>query len=292
MLINSFQIETNLRRTASKGYISLLSHEVLENLAFKYFGIKDEYENIIGYQCPYSGEVYTDYRNIVLEHIIPVDSKGGTVLFNCIPTSSEVNKVSEKGAKHLITWWTNSKYWDVNAIQRLEKLVNYMLEAYDMVFEEHTLEELETSYLNFDLSGEITIDDDLELSEQQESLILKKQGEQNGIHSYLGFILSCIETLEKYNVNTIEIRSKLKDLENKHIFENIDRFQLFQNILQQVIIKRLGDDNRSYLTYLFFKLNQASRPRYSAVSPSSSSILSNWLYLATRSVLDGAPVLI
>ena len=37
--------------------------------------------------CPYSGKVFTDYRKIVLKHIILVDSKGGTVLFNCIPTS-------------------------------------------------------------------------------------------------------------------------------------------------------------------------------------------------------------
>ena len=79
------QIEPNLRRTASKGLISLLNHYQLEDLAFKYFGIKDEYGNITGYQCPYSGKTYTDYKDIILEHIVPVVSNGGTVLFNCIP---------------------------------------------------------------------------------------------------------------------------------------------------------------------------------------------------------------
>ena len=64
MLINSSQIEFNLRRTARKGYISILNQEQLEFLALKYFGIKGEDGNIIGYQCPYSGEIYTDYRNI------------------------------------------------------------------------------------------------------------------------------------------------------------------------------------------------------------------------------------
>src|SRR3989442_4009784 len=36
----------------------------------------------------------------------------------------------------------------------------------------------------------------------------------------------------------------------------------------------------------------ALRPGYSASAPSSSSIRSSWLYLATRSVREGAPVLI
>ena len=47
----------------------------------------------------------------------------------------------------------------------------------------------------------------------------------------------------------------------------------------------------SPLAYLFFTLN-AAFPGYTALAPSSSSILSNWLYFATRSDLEGAPVLI
>ena len=113
-----------------------------------------------GYQCPYSGKVYTNYEDIVLEHIIPVISKGGTVLFNCIPTSKEVNGSDQKGAKHLITWWIKSKYWDKDAPSRLEKIVNYMLDGYNSVFEEYTVEEIESSYQNIESDENVLQEED------------------------------------------------------------------------------------------------------------------------------------
>ena len=247
------QIEPNLRRTAQKGLISLLNQQQLEDLALKYFGIKDEYGNVISYQCPYSGEIYYSYEDIVLEHIIPVNSNGGTVLFNCIPTSKKVNGTDEKGAKHLISWWINSKkYWDEDAPKRLEKIVNYMLDGYDQVFEQYTVEEVESSYLEIE-SDESILDeeDNIHLNARTESKLLK-QAKNNGIHSYLGFILDCINTLENKeicNIDTTVIRRKLTELTDKHIFENIERYQLYQNIIQKLIISRIGDDNRSYLTY-------------------------------------------
>ena len=94
------------------------------------------------------------YEDIVLEHIVPVASKGGTVLFNCIPTSKEVNGTDQKGAKHLIDWWTNSNYWNQDAPLRLEKIVNYMLDGYEQVFKEYTVEEVESSYLDIELFEE------------------------------------------------------------------------------------------------------------------------------------------
>ena len=42
----------------------------------------------------------------------------------------------------------------------------------------------------------------------------------------------------------------------------------------------------------YFRLKKASMPGYCATSPSSSSMRSSWLYLATRSERLGAPVLI
>ena len=42
----------------------------------------------------------------------------------------------------------------------------------------------------------------------------------------------------------------------------------------------------------YFRLKKASLPRYCATSSSSPSMRSSWLYLATRSVRLGAPVLI
>jgi len=244
MLIKSSQIESNLRRTASKGYISLLNQEQLEHLALKYFGIKDEDGNIIGYQCPYSGEVYTDYRNIVLEHIIPIDSKGGTVLFNCIPTSSEVNKVSEKGAKHLITWWINSKYWDANAPQRLEKLVNYMLEAYD-IFEEYTLEEIDYDYDDLIINQN---DADLSTTSKLDQMKQKLDAKMLEKISYYSFLNDCINVLNSFGIEVSKYRKKLDELKNIGCFDNINKYSLIQNILKNIIKIKLNLENRSELT--------------------------------------------
>ncbi|MBE6140901.1 MAG: hypothetical protein E7172_05155 [Firmicutes bacterium] len=242
-LLNYPQIELNLRRTAEKGYISLLHKEQVEKLALKYFGTKDSNGKYIGYMCPYSGKIYSKNSNLILEHIIPVDSKGGTVLFNCIPASKEVNSGSQKGSKHLISWWTNSKFWDNGAPKRLEKLVNYILEAYELVFSEYVIEELEDSYQEM-----LETEDDLSISKRQNKKH-EKETLINTTQSYLGFIIDCIKQLEKENINTININNKLKELENKNIFKDIKRYTVFQNILKQVIIKFTGDDTKSYLTY-------------------------------------------
>ena len=182
MLINESQISSNLRRAAEECLIALLNRKRLENLAFKYFGVYKDNE-LVGYRCPYSGKVYTDYGDIILEHIIPISSKGGTVLFNCIPASSEVNGLDEKGANHLIEWWTHSKYWDEDAPIRLKSLVNYIIEGYNHVFDEYTIEELETSYLDILNEEDYTKEDDLKYSKRQENTILKEQTESNKIYS-------------------------------------------------------------------------------------------------------------
>ena len=133
ILVSNHAVTFNLRRAASSGLLSSLTASMLNELALKYFGI---YENgeLVGYQCPYSGKKITNPKKIVLEHIIPISRGGGTVLFNCIPTSVEVNKLSEKGTKHLISWWKNPdcKYWNKNAPFRLEKIINYLMEAYEI----------------------------------------------------------------------------------------------------------------------------------------------------------------
>ena len=58
------QVEYNLRRTMNKGLVSILNPDQLEQLAFKYFGVKNNNGEIIGYQCPYSGKIYYDYSNM------------------------------------------------------------------------------------------------------------------------------------------------------------------------------------------------------------------------------------
>ena len=249
-LISDNQINRNLKRTAAKGLISLLDKNKLHNLAWKYFKAKDEFGNTIGYMCPYSGKIIHNPKDIVLEHIIPVDSNGGTVLFNCIPTSSEVNKLSEKGAKHLISWWKNSAYWDTTAPTRLESIVNYMLDAYDIVFKEYTLDEVEESYLNIEgINNDIGNNSDLSVDERKESKELKEQAKSNGITSYLGFILDCINELERNNINTDNIRNRLQSLSDKNIFKDVNKYEMYQNIIQKIIKESLGNDNNKYLTY-------------------------------------------
>ena len=251
-MLNSTQIISNLRRTADKGLISLLNQRQLEILALKYFGVKDEYGNYVAYTCPYSGKTFSNFNNLILEHIIPVSSNGGTVLFNCIPASKEINGSNEKGAKHLIEWWTNSKYWDDDAPNRLEKLVNYMLEAYSEVFNEYSYEELVESYLNIlDDNDDFIedINDDLSFSKQNEQIIENEQTKNNKIYSYLSFLNDCIEQLEKSNINVDNINQKLKELQDKKIFENIEEYTKAQNIVKEIITKIIGTDNKVYLTY-------------------------------------------
>ena len=236
-MINDTQIEINLRRTADEGLISILHKSQLEQLALKYFGVKDEEGNYIAYQCPYSGKIITDYNEIILEHIIPVASKGGTVLFNCIPATSEVNGMKEKGSKHLIEWWTNSKYWDNTAPQRLEKIVNYMLEAYDQVFDEYTIEELEDSYLDIidtEEESDYEQEDNLSYSELNEYKEELEQAKNNRIYSYLGFLNDCINQLEEANINVDEIHDHLKQLQEKKVFENIEQFTKVQNMTKEI----------------------------------------------------------
>ena len=228
-LVSYLTIMGNLRRTASKGLISLLNQRQLEELAYKYFSDEDG-----NYTCPYTGKVISG-KEIVLEHIIPVYSNGGTVLFNCVPTSKEINGSNEKGAKHLIDWWTNSKYWNPN---RLKNLVDYMLEGYELVFREYTVEEVESSYLDVELDEKEVLEDDSTIRETiEEEKELLKQARNSKIDSYLGFMLDCVRTLENYGIDTQEIANKLYDLQKKGIFENIEKYQLYQNRIQELIKK-------------------------------------------------------
>ena len=175
-LVNYSQIKTNLIRTAKLGLISLIDQRQLEDLAYEFFGVKDEEGNFvrdekgsIKYTCPYSGKIIENYDDIVIEHIMPVASKGGTVLINCIHASKEAN--AKKSSNNLISWWKNSEYWDKNAPERLEKLGMYMLKAYDIVFEEYEVEYVLESYEDvvYDESNEAnSINENKDIEEQNE----------------------------------------------------------------------------------------------------------------------------
>ena len=140
--ISKNQIDGNLRRTAELQLISKLSVEELNLFAKKYYW-NDEHNCYI---CPYTGKLIKDYNDLVLEHIIPVSSRGGTVLFNCVPAHKSINGTDQKGAKHLLDWWIDTEYFTP---ERLETLVNYMLDAYNQVFTTYTEEEILNSYEEF-----------------------------------------------------------------------------------------------------------------------------------------------
>ena len=246
-IISDKTIQTNLIRTANEGLLSILDNNLMHSLAYKYFGIYENNE-LIGYQCPYSGKIYTNQKDIILEHIIPVKSGGGTVLFNCIPASIETNSTTEKGAKHLIEWWISSKYWDIDAPKRLEKLVNYILDGYENVFNTYNIDELEETYLDYMEEDLYSYDEDFEL--RKSDLVSEIQARHNHINSYQGFLNDCIEQLRKSKIDVSYIENRLNTIQNqKHIFEDIERFKFFQNIIKKLIVEYIGDDNRSYLTY-------------------------------------------
>lgn len=143
-LISYNQVDGNLRRTADRGLVSELYRRQMNALALKYFGVDangnytNNKEEIVAYRCPYSGEIISDLSNTHLEHILPVSSNGGTVLFNCIPILDKAN-LSKLDEPNLLVWWQEQDYFNYD---RLERLVQYMLEAYTLAFKEPSEEEL------------------------------------------------------------------------------------------------------------------------------------------------------
>lgn len=244
-LLTYNQYYYNLKRTMDLGLISLLNKKQLEDLALKYFGIKDSNAQFIAYECPYSGKLINNCEEIVLEHIIPVDAKGGTILFNCIPTSKEVNGTNEKYTKHLISWWTNSKYWDNNAPKRLEKLVNYILEAYEIVFKEYKENDIQYNDMNFEFEENA----DLTTTSKKETFKRINEVEESQIYSYYVFLNDCIFCLEKNNIDTTFINNRLDKIINENIFENIEMYTAYQNILNDIIKNFLHLQDKSELNY-------------------------------------------
>ena len=68
-------------------------------------------------------------------------------------------------------------------------------------------------------------------------------------------------------------------------------FNIFELLSFSVCLFTIKPFKRQSFSY-YSRLKKASLPAYLAVSPSTSSILISWLYLATLSDLVGAPVLI
>jgi hypothetical protein len=247
-LISYSQVDGNLRRTADRGLVSELYRRQMNALALKYFGVDsngnytENKEDIVAYRCPYSGEIISDLSTAHLEHILPVSSNGGTVLFNCIPILDKVN-LSKRDEANLLVWWQEQNYFNYD---RLERLIQYMLEAYTLAFKEPTEEEL------YDYDNSLNSDDYIENDDL--SIDLKdKTSNQTNINiqqtiTYYQLINDLINELSK-NRDVSKYNSQLNSLKEQNTFGNIDELEKVINAVQAVFKEILGESSKSYLSY-------------------------------------------
>ena len=247
-LISYSQVDGNLRRTADRGLVSELYRRQMNALALKYFGVDsngnytENKEDIVAYRCPYSGEIISDLSTAHLEHILPVSSNGGTVLFNCIPILDKVN-LSKRDEANLLVWWQEQNYFNYD---RLERLIQYMLEAYTLAFKEPTEEEL------YDYDNSLNSDDYIENDDL--SIDLKdKTSNQTNINiqqtiTYYQLINDLINELSK-NRDVSRYNSQLNSLKEQNIFDNIDELEKVINAVQTVFKEVLGENSKRYLSY-------------------------------------------
>ena len=247
-LISYSQVDGNLRRTADRGLISELYRRQMNSLALKYFGVDSDgnytenKEDIVAYRCPYSGEIISDLSTAHLEHILPVSSNGGTVLFNCIPILDKVN-LSKRDEANLLVWWQEQNYFNYD---RLERLIQYMLEAYTLAFKEPTEDEL------YDYDNSI-IDDDYIENDDLSIDLNDKVSKKLNIHiqqniTYYQLISSLINELSK-NRDVSKYNSQLNNLKEQNTFGNIDELEKVINVVQTVFKEALSEDSKRYLSY-------------------------------------------
>jgi len=247
-LISYSQVERNLRRTADRGLVSELYRKQMNALALKYFGVDkdgnytENKDEIVSYRCPYSGELIKDLSTAHLEHILPVSSNGGTVLFNCIPILNKAN-LSKKDEPNLLTWWQGkgNKYFSYD---RLERLVRYMLEAYTLAFKEPNDEELYDYDSSF-VSDEYIENDDLSIDLRSKSNKIKNSNQNI---TYYQLLTDMINELSN-NIDVSQYNTKLNDIKEQNIFGNIHEMEKVIKAVQTVFKEVLGDDSKKYLSY-------------------------------------------
>ena len=136
IVITNAQIESNSRRTRKNGFITNIDINELNSLYLKHYGV---FENgkLVGVYDPYTGELVKDASVLDLDHIIAVVAHGGTILFNCIPAQSNINK--SKNGTHLDEWWLQQSFYKE---ENTEKILDYIFEAYDIVLDNFSLQEI------------------------------------------------------------------------------------------------------------------------------------------------------
>lgn len=204
----------NKKRTAKLGLLSILNRDEFNKLVDKYY--RDENGNL---HCAYTWEILSQ-DNLELEHIIPVSLGGGTVIFNCVPSSSKVNGRSEKYNNYLFDWWKN--YPD----ELLEKLINYIFDGYEIFISN-----------GFQVTESVTSDEEIMLLEEQddnelEEIYIESQVVHQNLYIYYTFLKDCVDRLEKK-----EYQDKLEALKNSNIFNMINEYdeilQVFKDYLNE-----------------------------------------------------------
>lgn len=245
-LISYNQVDGNLRRTADRGLVSELYRRQMNALALKYFGVDsngnytDNKEEIVAYRCPYSGEIISDLSNAHLEHILPVSSSGGTVLFNCIPILDKVN-LSKLDEPNLLAWWQEQDYFNYD---RLERLVQYMLEAYTLAFKEPSEEEL-YDYDILSNSGDYIENDDLSMDLKRKFIRINNSNQNI---TYYQLLSDMINELSK-NRDVSKYSTELNNLREQNVFGNIDEIEKVIKVVQNLFKEVLGDNSKKYLSY-------------------------------------------
>ncbi len=247
-LISYSQVDGNIKRTSDKGLISKLYRKQMNELALKYFGVDlignytSDKKSIVAYRCPYSGEIITDLSTAHLEHILPVSSNGGTVLFNCIPIQDMVNR-SKRDETNLLVWWQKQAYFNYD---RLERLIQYMLEAYTLAFKEPTEDELDD--YDFSLENDNYIENDPLDRDLKDKISKKLNNNTQQNVSYYQLISDLISELSKDRDVSTYI-SQLNDIREQNIFGNIEEIEKIIKIVQKLFKEILGDNSKKYLSY-------------------------------------------
>ena len=234
-LVSDMQIKHNLIRTMKIGSISIISKMELITLALKYYGVDgqgnftSQPEKVVGYMCPYSGKI-VGINDIELDHIIPIKYNGGTVIFNCIPVYKKANR-DKWDNPDLLNWWKRKSYFDED---KLERLVCYMLDAYDIYDNDLKYNYIDYSFINED-EEEGLYQKELEKEKFNfDSLQLFSREKV----TYYQLLESMINSLP----NSKQLAYK-KRLERLNVFDGIDEIENLTKVLIEVISKRIDNYN-------------------------------------------------
>ena len=231
--ITKEQVISNISRTIKEGLISLLSDKEINKLSLKYYGIKGDNGEYIAFVDPYSGEVVTDEKIMALDHILPVCLGGGTVLFNCIPVKADIN--TSKNGSYILEWWKKQEYYSED---KLEKLVEYMLEAYEITFDETNVDKLFMANSNEDYEEiERHIIDEAPLDKTQKELQEERQNKKIK-YSYKELMENLISEVKEDDKKK-SYEERLEALSNKNIYEEIEEYIYIINIFKKLIVEYL-----------------------------------------------------